>query len=463
MFERISNFTKKYKIFIIVFLLAIVVHSGLFLINFTNNQYDLIPTIKGDDGYFELSKSLIDGNGFTWSTEAPFQPNPLRTPIYPFFIAGILLLFGSYWAVLIIQLFISGLIPLLGMAIVDKVISSKKISIIVGVLLAIEPYSTLFSSIFYTETLFIFLFLVFLFFFFKYFKDPSYRNIIWSSLFFGLAVLTKPTVQYLPVIIPIFIFWHFRKSISKKTIIQIVVFLSIFILTISSWLYRNYEEFGVVGMSAQPAFNLYTYLVPSVLSIANDTSFSIENKKIMETKDFHWDNITLSNSKYYISESLNILKEHKIALIKLSGTSLLTFFTHDGMLTVFGYAGYRPPTTLSKPALFLLLKSPKEFFIVAKGLIMSPFILVLLVRILWILITTLFIFGVFKMFKDKKANTLIVFALLLIAYFAGTTMINGLGINARFRMPINTFIFMFAIYGYFSLINFIRKKKKLKT
>lgn len=454
--QKYKNFLKKHKVVIIIFLIALIAHSALFFVNFSNQEYDLIPTIRGDDGYFEISRNLVEGKGFTGEEVFPFSPNPLRPPVYPFFIAGILLLFDSYWAVLIIQLLISAVIPVLGMNIVNKVIPSNKIAISVGVLLAIEPYSTLFSSIFYTETLFIFLFFLFLIFFFSYFKNPSYRNIIWASLLLGLATLVKPTVQFLPIVIPFFILWHFRKVISKRFILQIVMFTILFMVTISPWLYRNYKEFGVVGISAQPAFNLYVYFVPSVLSIENKTSFSLEHKKFVRREGFDEKDITLTTSKYYTKEALDILKKYPVSILKLTEISLLTFFTHDGILTILQYAGYGHQASLSKPALFLLLDSPIEFIGMLKGVIMSPMVLVLLVRIVWIIMTILAILGIIKTFIDKKLNILTKFAVFLVVYFAVTTTINGLGVNARFRMPINLFIFMFATHGFIFLFDKIK-------
>ena len=41
-------------------------------------------------------------------------------------------------------------------------------------------------------------------------------------------------------------------------------------------------------------------------------------------------------------------------------------------------------------------------------------------------------------------------AVLCVAYFAIMTAANGFGMNGRFRIPVNTFIFTFAIYGFFA-------------
>lgn len=82
--------------------------------------------------------------------------------------------------------------------------------------------------------------------------------------------------------------------------------------------------------------------------------------------------------------------------------------------------------------------------------------LVLFGRVIWIIITFAAIFGAVRLFIKKKLGILGIFALFLIAYFVATTAINGLGVNARFRMPVNLFIFMFAVYGCLSMINYIK-------
>ena len=160
------------------------------------------------------------------------------------------------------QILIGSIIPLLGMHIVNKVIPSNEDEYYRWGSSRIRTVLNSFSSILYTETFFIFLFFIFLLFFLDYFKNNTYRNIIWAALFLGLATLTKPTVQYLPVAIPFLCCGISEKTSPGEVIMQIAVFIGIFMLTIAPWLYRNYKEFGVVGMSAQPAFNLYVYLVP---------------------------------------------------------------------------------------------------------------------------------------------------------------------------------------------------------
>jgi hypothetical protein len=149
--NRIKIWLDLHKVEIFIFVLALFVRTVLFLVNFSHNENKLIPTIRGDDGYYELSQNIINGNGFTFDTEAPFRSNSLRPPVWPYMIAFLAKVFGSYWFVFVFELLIASSIPVLGFYIAQRFLSKQK-SLGVGVALALEPYSVLLSFLLYTDT-----------------------------------------------------------------------------------------------------------------------------------------------------------------------------------------------------------------------------------------------------------------------------------------------------------------------
>ena len=74
------NFLRKYKVEIVIFILALFARSILVSINLYANDYNIVNTIHGDDGYYEISQGILSGNGFTGFSNYPFSPNPLRPP-----------------------------------------------------------------------------------------------------------------------------------------------------------------------------------------------------------------------------------------------------------------------------------------------------------------------------------------------------------------------------------------------
>jgi hypothetical protein len=236
--------------------------------------------------------------------------------------------------------------------------------------------------------------------------------------------------------------------LSKKVFGHVFLGLGIFLIMITPWLYRNYHEFGVVGMSAQPAFNLYVYLVPTLLAIDNNTNFSTEFNNFVHKDGFDENTITLSNSKFYTEQAFGVIKQHKVALMKSVGTTLVTFFTHDGMLTVLGYAGKNISNILDKPALTLLIENPLNLFKIIKSYLGSWGSLIIFMRFFWIVVTLFFFVGIIGLVQRKDFRAIVISALFLVAYFALTTSLNGLGVNARFRMPVNVFLLSFALSGF---------------
>src|SRR3989344_372182 len=459
---NLFEWLKKHKIGASIFFLALVLRLVLFCINLDAAEGNFIDTIRGQDGYYEISRNLIDGNGFSFDTGPVYTPDPLRPPAWIFIMAFIAKLFGSYIPVFIFEMLIASFIPVLGMCLARYIVSDR-LAFFVGILLALEPYAILLSVLTISETPFTFFLFISLLFLFKYIKQPSTRSIIWSAVFLGLAILVKPTVQFFPVLIPIALFLIFRKKISKTLCMHALYFFVISMLVISPWLYRNYKEFGVWGLSAQASFNLYQYLMPTVLAIDNGTDFATEHSALTFRNNLTGSDITLATEDYYIEKALSTISLHKTALVKSVGISMMTFFTHDGMLTVLGYAGVRVPNLLDKPALTILFTEPVRLAGIISAYIASPAILVLLGRLFWIAMTLLFLVGGIRYLWKGKVSSYALIALFIVAYFAFLTTVNGFGMNARFRVTVNVFIFTFAVYSLSALWHSVRTFIRVQT
>ena len=449
---------KHKNVFLMIFIVALIVRVVFFIVSFAHNNYQLDSTIRGNDGYYEISQNLLHSNGYSSDTVPPYRPNSIRLPLLIFVVTFSFIIFGSYWSAIVLLILLGSVIPILGIHIADKLFNKRAISIGVGVLLALEPFGVFVSTVFYTETLFTFLFLLFFIFLIHYFENKSLANLIWMTIFLSLATLVKPTSQYLPIFIIGLILYEGRGHLTKRLFRDIAFVGIISILLLLPWMYRNHIQFNSWSLSAQPAFNTYFYLVPTVLAIDNHTDYASEYLSFTQEHNIKQADITLSNADYYTQESINIISNHKIALLKSTAMTIITFFTHDGMLTVLGATGITLSNTLGKPALSLLFENPRQLFGQIATYANSPGIIIFLMRFFWIFMTLCFFAGVFFYIKKNKISIPIFTTLFLVLYFALTTTINGFGVNARFRLPINIFIFVFALYGILCLNSFTMKK-----
>lgn len=411
------NFIRSYKTELLIVLLSLVIHCALFAV-MVDRAGSVLDVVRVDDGYFELTQNVLAGNGFSWSTQAPYAPNPLRTPGYIYVLAGLISVAGITGAA-IIQLIASTCIPLFGMYIARYITNSKKIGILTGVILAVDPTLALLSFQFYTDTLFLLLFLPWLLLTLHYAKNPSMKILVVSAILLGIAILVRPVVQYLPLLIALCIFWQFGKSNWQKSVIHVGVYFLIVGAILTPWIVRNVMIFNTPGLSAQTSFVLYTNLAPAIQSVAKGTNFLEERDSFLSYAEYKGDAITLENGDTYTQKAVAIMREHPEATLFVMSKSLFTFFTNDGFHTLLAQLGYEPRNFL-------------------------PFLIV--ARLAWVLITLAgFIGACIYVFKIRTPSA--IFIVTLVAYFALTSTIAGFGTNPRYRLPVDPIIIALAAIG----------------
>lgn len=441
------SFVRAHKIGIGIFFLALVVRLCYFGLALNAHDGDLIATSRASDGYFIISQNILQGHGFSSADTAPFIPNSYRAPLQPYFLAASAWLTGSYYGPLILTMLISCFFPLFGMRFARFLSLSPKLVLAVGIFLALEPVSVLFSILFYSETLFMLFFFLSLYYLFRYFEQKQFLHMLFSSAFLGFATLTRPTTEYLPLIIAVIIIWEARKHLTKRVWFQIGTYLLVFFIVLTPWLLRNKAQFGVLALSPQAGVGLYATLLPSVLSIENGTSFDTEYEKIQTQNALAPNRTAVDETQGYASKAVALLLEHKTAFLLTAATVEISFFTHDGMLDVLRILKIRPDIKLGTPALFLLLHDPLKLLSFIWHYLYSPIILVFLMRILWIVITFSFFVGAVQYIRKMGMTPYVLVMLTTIFYIALITILVGLSINSRLRLPVEVLIVPLAFYG----------------
>lgn len=444
------------KLFLI-FLLALTVRVLFFslaAVSSNGTEAELIPRY---DGYYEVAGNLLVGNGFSRSVASPTVPDSVRTPLYPLFLATLVMLFKSYTAVALVQIALSCLIPLLGYRIAKQLVKNERMAILAALLITLEPLSLHLATTLQTETLFTVFLLGGLTIFLDYWKEPSTRTLLYATVLFALATLARPTIQYLPILLVAVIFFIFKQNI-RTSIRHTLIMLGVFLVMLLPWSIRNYLTFGNPSLSVQSVSVPYAFLVPSTIALENKEGFSKAqdefNRGIGNIKDV--EDITLANAKEYKKRLPGLLLAHPVGLIKSIGVTALTFFTHDGYLDVLARLHLDRTIRLERPAFTLLLESPKEALSLVASLAKSPALLIIVGRIFWTLASLCFIMGAIRLTKNPEHRAKGIFVLLIVAYFVFTTVAVGLAVNARFRMPVNALILTLAAYGASGLFIWIK-------
>ncbi len=443
------HFIRAHKIEVAIFSLALIARLFYFGLAMQAHDWNLTETSSAADGYFVISQNLLHGHGFSGAGGPPFTPSSFRAPLQPYFLAWTAgLAGGNYWLPFILTLLIGCSLPLIAMRLARRLSPSKTVVLGTGIFLALEPVSVLLSILFYSEMLSMFFLFLSLYYLFDYFERKQLLSLIISAALIGFSTLTRPTTEFLPIIIAAIILWEARKHLTKNIITHVAAYLLIFFIVIAPWMYRNKVAFGVFALTPQTGVNLYANLLPSVLSIEHGTSFDTEFKKI-EAQGISGPNATnLDQAQGYTTRALTLLAQHPIALLLTAGTIEIAFFTHDGMLNVLRLLEVRPDMSLGTSALFLLLSDPLKFLWFIGHYLQSPFVLVLLMRIVWVIATILFCIGAVHYVRKEGLTPYAATLLATIFYMALTTIIVGLTVNARYRLPVEAFIIPFALYGF---------------
>jgi len=449
------SFIRAHKIEIGIFALALIVRCLYFGIALNAHNGDLIATSQAADGYFTISQNLLAGHGFSSEVAAPFVPNSFRVPLQPYFLAVTAGLAGSYYLPLILTLLMSCLFPLIAMRFARRISSSKSVILGTGIFLALEPFSVLFAVLFYSETLFMLFLFASLLCLFKYFESKKFLHLIFSSAFIGFATLTRPTTEYLALVLAAILIWESRAHLTKQLWLRVGAYILTFFVVIAPWLYRNEMQFGILALTPQTGVNLYAILLPSVLSVEKGTSFETEYQAIQAQGISGPNQTNVVEAQNYASQAIPILLKHPVALVLTAGTVEFSFFTHDGMLDFLRLLGIKPDLSLGTPALFLLIHDPVKLLWFIGHYLSSPFALILLMRIIWVIVTIGFFVGAVRYIKKEGLTPYAATMLVTIFYISFTTILIGLSINARYRLPVEALIVPFAFYGFSYLYRLI--------
>lgn len=239
-----NHSTGKSRIFILLGILTLCLGVRFFCLL----QSSWIRPVLDEKRYLRIARSLVDKGIYP----ASFCP-----PGYPFYMASLASLgaakgipLSTRWS----QIFLSLLtcVVLMGMA---RKVFNEKTAVVTGLLYALYPNLAAFSTLLWSETLFIALLLSSVALLFRNQSSPDRWAVAASGFLMGLAALTRNMILFF---LPAIIFWLGRNSRQtiKQRIGSGVVFVAFVGMTILPWTLRNYNvHHRLVLISHNTGFN----------------------------------------------------------------------------------------------------------------------------------------------------------------------------------------------------------------
>lgn len=231
----------RYPLFLaIAILLFIAIFSAL-----TKGNYFLLGSmskLNNDDvRYFHTAKLLLEQHTlYYYGVRTCFI-----MPLFPFFLSGIMAIFGTgdgaLIAIRIIQAILQG-ISLYFVYMIGRELFNKKVAIIAAFLFAFYLPEAVAPNLILTEVLFQFLFIIMFYFAIVGIKENRMIYYIITSIFWALTCLTRPNAAMFPLFI--IIFWFVYKYKWQNMLKYVLVAFITFCIFFSAWWVRNYNLTG---------------------------------------------------------------------------------------------------------------------------------------------------------------------------------------------------------------------------
>lgn len=430
-------YIEKYKKEFFLASLAVIIQSIVFTITYFWGRGGFMWT-SDSASYLAIAKNFLVHKGFYVNIE--WGPQAFRTPFYPLFIAFFYKLVPEVWFVIFAQNILAVINIILTYKL-GKLIFSSSVGFLGALFLIFESARLELASQIMTETLFVFFVLLMAYFFIRFINENKKLYLIISAVSAGLAALTRPVIQFFPLIIILFfiIFGITNKNI-KKYLVSALLFLMLFTATVSPWLIRNYAHFGKLELSSVFGYDFYAYYGSRVLEYRmklNRRQGDVDVRTLLENKAFQHLNVkqteepdwTLEATRYlepqyqdyFFKEGLKIFLSDVPFYFWVQARRIVVFFIESSASQSYG------------DALLYGLNLPAKIF--------YPF-LYFGGRIIWLsfglIIFAAFIFF-FSAFKKKIWNNLfLISAILYFAVFSG-----GFTDVGRTRQSANPLIFLF--------------------
>jgi 4-amino-4-deoxy-L-arabinose transferase-like glycosyltransferase len=221
-------------------------------------------------GYDLIARNLLDGHGFSLRAETPYQPDGLRTPLYPLFVSAVYALVGvddGPLAVALAQAVLDSLTALLVGALTGK-LWGRRGGALAALLYALTPLQWRYSAALLTEIPLAFLLSLALWFWVtkderrttktrsrrrNVLRPPSFvppalraaasvRPVLCGAVA-GLAALCKPNVSGLALLLALAALWE-RRGRWRQALIEAGSILLAAAVVVSPWVLRNWAVFG---------------------------------------------------------------------------------------------------------------------------------------------------------------------------------------------------------------------------
>lgn len=391
--------------------------------------------LTGDaKGYLLLADNIRTQQTFSVATSAPFYPESFRAPGYPFFLALLYSVAGSWLAVLFIQALLLASAPVLLYLVLRPY--HEQAAFWGSVVYALEPLRLFYSASLLSDALFTVLLLAALWGLQRAHISWRYAGI--TGILLGISMLVRPIALFLPFLFAGYILWFNRPYIRGIKIAGVMLFVTV--ATILPWSLRNYEHFDSLSISSVGAANLMLYNAPEFLKFNSTPEGVAVYERFKEEQDAlpREEALSLARVPVFTAAFKEVIRGEEFSYLFFHVFKTIPFFLSDGLRDVVRLfnieIGVMPNITTD-----LLTGRGANIipYLSGGGIAIWLFIVGVAfwgtVALLWLCLSILTI-------RHRKHDAWLFF-IALVLYFA---LLTGPVSNARYRLPVEGFLIVSA-------------------
>jgi 4-amino-4-deoxy-L-arabinose transferase-like glycosyltransferase len=328
-----------------VLLITLALRLGVLLVFHQSDAQGL--AVQDTGSYVGPAQALLETGRFSQSPAAPDQPELVRTPGYPGFIAALQYFFGpGLLSIAVAQVLISLVTMIAAFSIARNIWGSAAASMCI-VLIAFDISGFLYSQQILAECLFTALLTLAMLCGVRLLIQGQGMGLaLGLGLFLGLATLTRPISYYLIPLLALFMLialWRLRRRLIPALGLLLVMLLPL-VLLVGGWQYRNHQVAGVSGLSNIVGENLLKYWAAEVVAMRDGIArLEAENKLLDELGRPQEKGLPPNEvMRIYKQKTFQVMTSHPDLVFKgvLRGamTTLLVPLVPDLMM----YLGFKP-------------------------------------------------------------------------------------------------------------------------
>lgn len=263
---RLIEFWRKYRAEILIFLAVFGVRFVYSLAALFGFGQDAFVSFLDAEVFVREANNILEHGVMSQFVEPPYLPDPLRTPLYLWFLAALLQMGFSLFGIATVQNLLIALSGVFLYRIGIAVFKEGTPGLIAAGLLALEPSSIYWSNMLMSDVLFAFFCIAALLLFVR-------KRWYAAAALFGLLTLARPLGLYLfPLLLLMTVVNYFHASIAgmrdrlretgvRPLLKRLALMCVIFTLFVVPWMARNKILFARFELATAGPLNLYLFSV----------------------------------------------------------------------------------------------------------------------------------------------------------------------------------------------------------